>query len=467
MMAGDVAASVVNGNLYLNEAVGATGLDNGVRIYQVSPGIVRVQGAEANNSDGSLSRVNGQLYQDFAISGDLNVNLGAGNDRLHLGFDGGSSAPNFNNVNINMAAPDLVVAQKAQVAKGGIGGVFDPPDADQFFGWGFNARGAVNVNTGVGNDWVFISNSFLGDGLGADNLTINTGAGADTASIKGTTLLGNLRIQTYTNVNENDSDMVWMDSALDSSFNTRPTYITGDVSLYTGAGADNLWLGDSTDPYFTGLGFMTLGNFQAYLGAGDDVVDISAAKFGNGAAHWSNLLLYTGAGADDVTVDFDRSLIDVGDPMPEINGSLIIQTYDSLAETDADKVTIPIGQVGFATYIWLGGGDDQFSLTAGNWGSYVIVDAGAGNDTGFAAGFLYETAEIRLGEGSDNMTIAHLRAKKLTLDGGAGVGIDRLTRTSPSAVDQLFQSGWEYINGRPTWLDDLVFDSNMAVMSRR
>ena len=87
--------------------------------------------------------------------------------------------------------------------------------------------------------------------LGVDNLTINTGAGADTASIKGTTLLGNLRIQTYANVNENDADTVWMDSALDSSFNVRPTYVTGDVSVYTGGGNDFLMLGDSTDPYFT------------------------------------------------------------------------------------------------------------------------------------------------------------------------------------------------------------------------
>ena len=465
MMAGDVAASVVNGNLYINETMGQNGLDNGVRIYQVSPGVVRVAGAEANNLDGSSSLVNGQQFQDFMITGDLIVNLGAGNDRLHLGFDGANSMPRFNNVNINMAAPEPVVAKNVQAGlKGGVGGIFNPPDDDQLMGWGFYANGNVTVNTGVGNDWVFIGNSYIGDGLGADNLTINTGAGSDTASIKGTTLLGNLRIQTYANVNENDADMVWMDSAFDSSFNLRPTYVTGETAIYTGGGADFLMLGDSNDSYFTDIGFMTNGNFQAYLGAGDDTVDISAAKFGNGPNHWSNLLLYTGAGADDVTVDFDSSLIAVGDPMPEINGSLIIQTYDSLAETDADKVTIPIGQVGFATYIWLGGGNDQFSLTAGNWGSYVIVDAGSGNDTGFAAGFLYETAEIRMGEGNDNMTIAHLRAKKLTLDGGNG--IDRLTRTSPSAVDQLFQSGWEYINGRPTWLDDLVFDMNSSVLAR-
>src|SRR5690606_18212853 len=105
---------------------------------------------------------------------------------------GGSSAPNFNNVNINMGAPDLVIAQKTQVAKGSVGGIFNPQDGDQVFGWGFNARGAVNVSTGVGNDWVFIANSNIGDGLGVDKLTINTGAGNDTASIKGMTILGNL-----------------------------------------------------------------------------------------------------------------------------------------------------------------------------------------------------------------------------------------------------------------------------------
>src|SRR4029079_8844341 len=64
MMAGDVAASVVNGNLYINEALGQSGLDSGVRVCQVSPGVVRVQGAE-NNGDGSTSLVNGHQYQDF------------------------------------------------------------------------------------------------------------------------------------------------------------------------------------------------------------------------------------------------------------------------------------------------------------------------------------------------------------------------------------------------------------------
>jgi hypothetical protein len=463
LMAGDVAASVVNGNLYISEAIGQSGLDNGVRVFQVSPGVVRVMGAE-NNGDGSTSLVNGQQFQDFMITGDLNVNLGGGHDRLHLGFDGGSSAPNFNNVNINMGAPDLVIAQKTQVAKGSVGGIFNPQDDDQVFGWGFNARGAVNVSTGVGNDWVFIANSNIGDGLGVDKLTINTGAGNDTASIKGTTILGNLLVQTYANASESGNDFVWMDSTLDANFNTRATYITGNTEVYTGEGDDGFWLGDSTDPYFYGLGFMSLGSVHVSMAGGADSVDISAAKFGDNN-HWSNLSIYTGAGNDNVTVDFDRSLIAVGDPAPELTGSLFIHTYGALADTDVDTVNIPIGQIWQSVYVYLGGGNDSFNLAAGNWGNNLYVDAGAGDDTGYLAGFLWNKAEVKMGEGNDNLTLGHVNAYQLKVDGGNGV--DSLRKLSPLAVDYLFQTGWEYINGRPQWVLENVYDLQMATLAQR
>lgn len=463
MMAGDVAASVVNGNLYINEALGQSGLDNGVRVFQVSPGIVRVQGAE-NNGDGSTSLVNGHQFQDFMITGDLNVSLGAGHDRLHLGFDGGSSAPNFNNVNINMAAPELVIAKSGQLAKGGLGGgIFNPPDDDQVFGWGFNARGAVNVNTGVGNDWVFISNSNIGDGLGVDKLTINTGAGNDTASIKGTTILGNLLVQTYSNVSESGDDFVWLDSAIDANFNTRATYITGNTEVYTGEGNDGFWIGDSTDPYFFGLGFMSLGSVHVSMAGGADSVDVSAAKFGDNN-HWSNLSIYTGAGNDNVTVDFDRSYIDVGEPAPELTGSLFIHTYGALADTDVDTVNIPIGQIWQSVYVYLGGGNDSFNLAAGNWGNNLYIDAGDGDDTGYLAGFLYNKAEVKMGEGNDNLTLGHVNAYQLKVDGGNGV--DSLRKLSPLAVDYLFQTGWEYINGRPQWVLDNVNSVQSATLAK-
>lgn len=456
MMAGDLAASVYNGNLYINEAAGQTGLDNGVRVVQVSPGIVRVMGAESANGDASKSLINGQQFQDFAITGDLNVSLGAGNDRIHLGYDGGATAPRFNNINVNMGAPDLVIAQSSSLAKGGLGGVggiFNPPDRDEFMGWGFGSRGTTTINTGVGNDWVFIGQATIGDGAGVDKLTINTGAGVDTASIKGATILGNLLVQTYSNASENDGDFVWMDSAYDADFNLKATYVAGNSEIYTGEGDDGFWIGDSTDPYFVGLGFRSLGSVHLSMAGGADSVEISAAKFGD-ADHWSNLSIYTGAGNDDVTINFHQSLIAIGEPWPELTGALFIHTYGSAADNDADIVNIPLGQIWNSVYITLGGGDDQFNLGAGNWGNYLTIDAGAGNDTGYAAGFLWNNAEIRMGDGNDNLTLGHLRASQLRLDGGNGV--DSLRRLSPSAVDQLFQTGWEYINGRPVWLLDNV-----------
>jgi len=463
MMAGDVAASVVNGNLYINEALGQSGLDNGVRVFQVSPGVVRVMGAEANNSDAAKSLVNGQLYRDFMITGDLNVSLGAGNDRLHLGFDGASSAPQFNNVNINMGAPDLVIAKSTQFAKGGVGGIFNPPDDDQVMGWGFSSRGNTTVNTGVGNDWVFIGNSYIGDGWGVDKLTINTGAGSDTASIKGTTILGNLLVQTYANVSESGDDFVWLDSAIDANFNTKATYITGNTEVYMGEGNDGFWIGDSTDPYFFGLGFMSLGSVFLSTAGGADSVEISAAKFGDNN-HWSNLSIYTGAGNDNVTVDFDRSYIDVGEPAPELTGSLFIHTYGALTDTDVDTVNIPIGQIWQSVYVYLGGGNDSFNLAAGNWGHNLYIDAGAGDDTGYLAGFLYNKAEVKMGEGNDNLTLGHVNATQLKVDGGNGV--DSLRKLSPLAVDYLFQTGWEYINGRPQWVLDNVYSVQSATLAK-
>jgi hypothetical protein len=462
MMAGDVAAYVQNGNLYINEAYGQYGLDNGVRVYQLANGMVRVEGAEANDGTANKSLVNGAAYQDFMIPGGLFVNLGGGHDRLHLGFDGAGSAPIFGSMSINMAAPDPVIAQRSASLVAGPGTIFNGPDDDQVFGWGFHSRGGVTVKTGRGNDWVFMGPSTIGDGLGVDNLTINTGAGADTVSLKGITLLGSLYATTYSNAAENDGDTIWIDSNWDG----KTTYITGNAELRMGGGADNLFFGDPYgDPFFS-LGLKMLGTMQIDTGAGDDVLDIRASKFGD-ENHWSNLHIYTGAGADDVTIDFHQSYIALGDGWPELTGGLFVRTYGDINETDADVVRIPLAQIWNSVHIYMGGGNDTFDLRAGNWGYDVTVDAGAGSDTGYLAGFLYDDAIVRMGEGDDNLDLGHVNANTLNIDGGNGV--DRLRKTQYLAVDYLFENGWEYINGRPTWWDDIVWDLQPATleMARR
>src|ERR1051326_7786609 len=101
---GDVSAYVQNGNLYVNEASGYAGTDNGVRIAQLADGHIRVMGVEANNSTGAKSLINGWSYQDFTVTGGLFVNLGGGNDRVHIGYDDGTGAPTFNGMSINVGA---------------------------------------------------------------------------------------------------------------------------------------------------------------------------------------------------------------------------------------------------------------------------------------------------------------------------------------------------------------------------
>jgi hypothetical protein len=455
MMAGDLAAYAIGGNLYITEANGQAGTDNGVRVSQLANGMIRVEGAEANDGTDDKSLVNGQTFQDFMIPGDLIVKLGAGHDRLHLGFDGGVGAPSFNNISINMAAAPLLVLSDYTAMKLGPS-IFNTPDDDQVFGWGFSSRGSVNVTTGAGSDWVFMGRSFIGDGAGVDKLTINTGAGADSVTMKGTHVLGGVYITTYNNAAENDSDSVWFDSVFDSNFTAIPTYIQGNTEIYTGGGGDYFFTGDPLDDYFFGLGLHTLGSIHVSMGDGDDLVDVAAAKLGD-ANHWSNLSIYTGAGADDITVDFSSSLIEIGQPSPEMTGGLFISA-GSIYENDVDVVRIPVAQVGSgngSTNIYLGGGNDVFELTAGNWGYNLLVDAGGGNDTGFLAGFLYNKATVRMGEGDDNLTLGHVNAYQLNLEGGSGV--DRLRKEQVLAVDYLFENSWEYINGFPQWMNDIVW----------
>ncbi|HEY2839719.1 MAG TPA: hypothetical protein VGJ26_11240, partial [Pirellulales bacterium] len=101
MKAGDVAAAVVNGNLYLTEAAGQVGQDNAVQISQLANGKIRITGT-GTLTDGSMSHVNGAASQDFTVPGSLFVNFGAGNDLVVIGSEVGGTPPSFNQVDIEV-----------------------------------------------------------------------------------------------------------------------------------------------------------------------------------------------------------------------------------------------------------------------------------------------------------------------------------------------------------------------------
>jgi hypothetical protein len=259
MMAGDVAASVVDGNLYLNEAAGQAGLDNSVLISQIAPGRIRVTGN--GTSDGTASLVNGAAFQDFNVTGSLQVNFGGGNDLVV--FDG-LLPPSFQDVNLNLAAPFSVPLRL--------------PDRDNFIMWNANIRGSLTVNTGRDNDWVYVANADIGDDVGVDNVTINTGAGADTVHLKNLQGLinGTIDVQTYGSLSETDADVAWFEFV----------YASGNIGVRTGGGNDRIYLDNVTAWHDMNLD----------AGAGDDTAEL------NYALAIDNFMANLGDGSDSLTI---------------------------------------------------------------------------------------------------------------------------------------------------------------------
>ncbi len=250
MMAGDVTASIQSGgHLYIGEAEFQSA--NAVQVSQLSSGMIRVQGIQ--NLDGTTTKVNGLPFKDFYVTGDLRVNLGAGNDKVVL-----ASGANFKNVTLNMDQ---------------VGG---PADNDQVFVGAINTTGTMTVRTGGGNDFVSFNNSRIGNDAN-DYTTINTGAGLDTVRIEGwSSFRGNVGVMTYANASENESDYVDVIGAVaygtlslgtgggNDVVNMTGVTMGDDLIVNTADGADTVRLRE----------VQTIDDFYAYLGTGDDNLDL-------------------------------------------------------------------------------------------------------------------------------------------------------------------------------------------------
>jgi hypothetical protein len=436
--AGDVSAYVQNGNLYVNESSSFVNSDNGVRIARLDNGMFRVMGAEANNTSGIVSSINGYAYQDFSLGGNaqLFVNLKGGNDRLHLGLDGGTGTPIFAAMQINMAATDPVVAY----AKTGAAGtsIFNVPDADQVFIWNATSRNTVTINTGAGADWVFLGKATIGDGLGVDNLVINTGAGADQVTMMGTMVRGNLDIQTYSALSETDADTVYFDTSLGTT-----TFVSGNINLRTGGGADSVYSTDpgDADSNVFWLGIESLGSMSIDTGAGNDI-----AYLRNIRVH-GNFVMFAGAGADSLDMrltDIDPSFGIAG----AVNGDLYVQMYADTSEADADAAAFDDVGAGMGMSVLMGGGNDTLKLLNSTAFDNMLLDAGAGNDVvDLNNVFGVDNFFALLGDGDDILTTFNLYQPVglARIDGGNGT--DRLTKSGAFPAARLEQTNWEYVNG--------------------
>jgi hypothetical protein len=223
LMSGNgVTAAIVRINnipeLFITEAAGQAGGTNAVQVSRLANGLVRVSGQIS--SDGTLTHVNGRVFQDFALATnrDLVVDLGAGDDQLRV---------------VNARFGNVFVGMDREIGA----------SADTVTLTGLKTSGRVNVQTGDGQDSVFVRNSIIGDGLKdslghTDDLDINTGAGADLVEVGAVggafvRVKGNLIVNTFKSVAEQDFD----------ALRVNQTVVDKSIFLDTGGGNDRINMG--------------------------------------------------------------------------------------------------------------------------------------------------------------------------------------------------------------------------------
>jgi hypothetical protein len=259
MMAGDIGAYVSGGDLYVNEAVGQAGQDNTVFMSTLANGKVRV-----------TSITNLLNPQDFTVTGNVYVNLGGGNDRVDFDCDlVPPGPPNFNKfVHINVGSSTT-------------------PDDDRVNVWGAEVNGLMQIDTGGGNDHVFVNDATVA----GDGLMINTGAGVDNVAVEDSDLDA-LVIHTYDSLAETDGDDI-------------------DVQR-TGAGTVRARLGGGNDQFL--VRSVHADNFDIDAGSGADTgaleyiraADTVLARMGDG----SDTLVIDHVTADDLRLLGESGLND-------------------------------------------------------------------------------------------------------------------------------------------------------------
>jgi hypothetical protein len=154
--AGNVAASVVNGNLVID----GDDLGNSVNVYYQSNGSWVVAG---NVSNGAMTVVNnqtqvigGHLYSFVVfngVTGDVDIDLDGGNDKVELYANSGY-APIAGDLRIEMdGGADTVVVHDVRVGDD------------------------MTINTGSGNDIVWVERVIVGSTGGNNDLSIDTESG--------------------------------------------------------------------------------------------------------------------------------------------------------------------------------------------------------------------------------------------------------------------------------------------------
>lgn len=287
LMTGDLHARFEGNTIFITEETGQAGGDNGIFISQ-NDGLIRIAG-DFPNADGRQSLINGKEFVQFRGNGSpmsLVVKMGAGNDQVTFDQE---STPLFNKVTLDLGTPPPV-ATRTKPGDLQLGTVFplNPPDVDDVHVGSVRTLGSMTINTGPGEDQVFMGNfqigkSFLGlPVFTKGNLTINTGAGEDNVFLQSTTgepqskVTGAITIQTFKSAGETSAGDVFL-----TGISAR-----GPITVRTGAGVDNVHMDDTStrkkidintgggDDTATLINVSTVDGLFAKMGSGNDTVSV-------------------------------------------------------------------------------------------------------------------------------------------------------------------------------------------------
>jgi hypothetical protein len=257
LMAGNITAFVSQGHLYVTESPGHQGKGQAVAVSQLADGKLRVKGLWSQ--DGGYSKVNGAAYKDFFVTGDLKVELGAGNDTIKLVRNTA-----IKGIDINMTSANAAALTDKDVV--GVDGI--------------RTDNQLSIRTGAGVDTVNVYDSIIGnDGSIYDNLDIKTGAGQDTVKVftlnRWMEVKGHIFVSTY-NGAETETDRVTMESVTarrhiavmtgggQDVVNMTNVFSGSDILISTDAGNDTVTLREMT----------ALDDFWVYMGDQNDKLSI-------------------------------------------------------------------------------------------------------------------------------------------------------------------------------------------------
>jgi large repetitive protein len=325
LMAGNVAVSVSHHSLVIT----GDKQDNDIQLAQVASGEYTVTGIQTTvNGNSSPQTFSG-------ISGNVNINMNAGNDAVSIGsFAQAISLPGNLKINLGSGSDKLSVANATIVGGLSITGNTTAKKVEL----ALVNIGEANFNSGKNDCVIDLPN---GSNISVDSrtnierdLTIKgTGAGSgDSITLDGITVHRDVSITTSKNQGDNiDVDLISVggnfsidgDNPGSEVITMNKATISGDMSLetgsgddavvvtsssvgknatiQTGAGDDLVRLGEGITSFGLEPAFFDAGQISVNLGKGDDVLRLGETETTHGGSYAG------GKGDDGVFIDFNQT----------------------------------------------------------------------------------------------------------------------------------------------------------------